>query len=144
MDDSQVMVQWATEGVLASCHRPGFAVVKPSVQQVRQWMDTVLGLGIRSILCILETQHLAHYDHIGLDGGGLLDHYRSCGLGVSHIPARDYKFPPLSKEELARVWESFQSLDKPVLVHCNAGINRTGAAIDHILSMQKQSSSPSF
>ncbi len=142
MEDSDVTIQWASEGVLASCHRPGFPVVRPGASQVQQWVDAVLGLGIRSILCILETQHLEYYDRVGLDGGGLLDYYRSSGLGVSHIPARDYKFPPLNADELAKVWEAFQALDKPVLVHCNAGINRTGAALDHILGMLKKGQSP--
>ncbi len=132
------MIRWALEGVLADSHRPGFPEVRPSAEEVGRWVETALGMGIRSVLCILETEALAPYDDLGLEGGGLLAYYRGRGLRVAHIRTRDNKIPPLSKEELARAWEMFQALEVPVLVHCNAGINRTGAAVDHILRKLEQ------
>ena len=131
-------IQWALEGLLAHSPRPGFPVVQPDAEAVRQWIDAALEAGIRSILCILEPEQLAYYDWIGLDGGGLLDYYRKCGLSVAYIPATDHKMPPLSEEELAKVWEEFEALEKPILVHCNAGIDRTGAAVQHILGELEQ------
>ena len=125
-------IQWALEGLLARSPRPGFPVVLPDAEVVRQWTAAALEAGIRSILCILEPEQLAYYDRIDLDGGGLLDYYRGCGLNVAHIPATDHRMPPLSPEELVRVWDEFVALEKPVLVHCNAGIDRTGAAVQYI------------
>ena len=126
--------EWVIEGVLAQSQRPGYPVDRPAVGTVHEWAYAVLGMGIRSILCILDYQQLAHYDHLHLDGGGLLGYYRSLELAVEHVYAEDHKIPPLSLEELQAAWQAFQSLEKPLLIHCSAGRDRTGAAIIYILS----------
>jgi hypothetical protein len=41
--------------------------------------------------------------------------------------AEDDQFPPLTPEQLESVWSAYQRLPKPALVHCGAGVNRTGA-----------------
>ena len=89
--------------------------------------------GHPGILCILDDSQLAHYDGLGLVGGGLLGYYRSLGFAVRHVTADDHKRPPLSCAELDEVWRAFQQLSQPVLVHCSAGRDRTGAALQHIL-----------
>ena len=78
--ESGAFIRWALEGLLALSPRPGFPVVQPDADVVRQWPVDVQEVGIRSILCILEPEQLAYYDEIGLDGGGLLHYYRKCGL----------------------------------------------------------------
>ena len=127
-------VQWVIEGELAQSQRPGYPTDRPTMQKVQEWADAVLGMGIRSVLCILDHAQIAHYDHLDLDGGGLFGYYRSLGLAVEHVPAQDYKIPPLSPQELESVWAAFQRLEKPVLVHCSVGRDRTGAAMVYILS----------
>ena len=112
----------------------GYPADRPSLQKVQEWADTVLGMGIRSVLCILDHAQIAHYDHLNLDGGGLFGYYRSLGLAVEHVPAQDHKIPPLSSQELELVWAAFQRLEKPVLVHCSAGRDRASAAMAYILS----------
>jgi protein tyrosine/serine phosphatase len=48
------------------------------------------------------------------------------------IEAEDDRIPPLTPEQLNAVWSAYQRLTKPLLVHCGAGVNRTGAAVAHI------------
>ena len=84
---------------------------------------------LRSILCLLADEHLDLYS--GLPGG-LLDYYRTRGFMVAHVPVADHKTPPLNDAELDHVWKAFRDLPKPVLAHCSAGVDRTGAAIKNI------------
>ena len=129
--------EWVVEGVIARAQRPGYPVNRPSPQRVEEWAAAVLELGIRSVLCIVDSPQLGYYEEIGLQGGGLLPYYRSLGLAVEHIPAEDYKTQALSPDELRRVWDAFERLEKPLLVHCSAGRDRTGAALEHILSRRQ-------
>jgi protein tyrosine phosphatase len=59
-------------------------------------------------------------------------HYRKKGLHVEHIPVRDRLRPPLSRGDLNNVWQAYQRLPKPVLIHCSAGIGRSRQAVCHI------------
>jgi len=49
-----------------------------------------------------------------------------------HIPVRNYKHPALSDHELLKVWNAYKRLEKPVLVHCSAGLGRSGKAVSYI------------
>jgi len=135
-------IQWVIEGVLARSQRPGYPVDRPSSQTVEEWVDEVRDMGIRSVICILDGAQIAHYGHLDLDGEGLFAYYRSRGLAVAHVKAEDHRMPPLSDRQLDAVWEAFQRLEKPVLVHCSAGRHRTGAAVDHILWQLQEDSPP--
>ena len=126
--------QWVIEGVLAQSQRPGYPVDRPSRRKVQEWAYIVLDMGIKSVLCILDYTQLDHYDRLNLKGGGLFGYYRSLGLKVEHVYAEDYKIPPLNIGELEAALVAFQRLEKPVLIHCSAGKDRTGAAIVYILS----------
>ena len=67
-----------------------------------------MGMGIKSVVCIVENNQLAHYNHLNLNGdGGLLGYYRSLGLDVVHVPALDHNSPPLNNDELDPVWTPF-------------------------------------
>lgn len=128
------MPTWVIEGVLAKAQRPGYPVNKPNLEKIEAWAEAVLNMGIRSIICILDHPQLAHYYAINLNPDGLFGYYRSLGLDVTHVPAEDYKDPKLSKDELEQTSQAYQLMDKPILIHCSAGKDRTGAAIEHILN----------
>ena len=126
--------EWVIESVIARAQRPGYPLNRPSIETIDQWTAEVLAMGIRSVLCIIDSGQLKYYQEIGLPDETLFHYYQRVGLAVSHIDARDYKTPPLSTDELNLVWDEFNRLDKPIIVHCSAGRDRTGAALSHIIS----------
>lgn len=101
--------------------------------EVEAWLDEARARGIRSILCLLDEKQLAYYGRLP---GGLLAAYRQAGMAVASLPVPDLQTPPIPDADLRRAWQAFLDLPAPLLVHCSAGIDRTGAAVEYIHRMQ--------
>jgi len=137
------MPNWALEGLLATSPRPGFRPgPEHSVphQVVEHWIEATQTFGIRSIICLIANDQLWLYRRSVPQG--LLTRYREAGFEVAHIPTLDQQTVPFTPEQYNEAWEAFQRLPKPVLVHCSAGMDRTGRIVRHILDQMSQVEGP--
>ena len=127
-------LQWVIPGTLARSCRPGYTDDIPTKRVINQWLKEVVRMKIKSILCLLSHEQLDRF--YGANGIQLLETYRKRGFIVGHVPVADYQRPPLSRSELAMVQTVLADLPKPWLIHCSAGIDRTGAAVEFIRNMR--------
>jgi hypothetical protein len=111
--------------------------------EVIAWVRRICGLGIRSVICLMHSKELRHYENLNDISGGLLALYRDQGLGVHHFPWADHAHARNSEERQALVEKihkikqeacaAYLELPKPVFLHCSAGIDRSAPVAAHIV-----------
>jgi len=102
---------WLVPSALAGSGRPGrYAPLDEDLLFLHHQ-------GIEVILSLLETTMN-------------LPEYRAAGFEVHHFPVEDFTAPELEQvAESCTIIDRNLSAERKVLVHCNAGIGRTGAIL---------------
>jgi hypothetical protein len=144
---------WVILGRLACAQRPlrdhpdfggrGKPLVPEAGSDVVAWVQRICTLGIKSVICLMHPKELYYYDNLDGIPSGLLNLYRQNGLEVCHIPWADPEHAATLQErndikELLRqkkrdAYDAFTKLQKPILLQCSAGIDRTAPVAAYIV-----------
>ena len=105
---------------------PGWHSAASRDAAIDDWIEFMRADGIERVCCLLTGCQLD-------DCGGLLDRYADAfgTANVRHVPVKDHHLVPESTltEELLPFLADSRAAEEPVVVHCLAGIGRTGQAL---------------
>jgi len=101
----------------------------PEIPEIESDIRRMINLGVETVVVLLEKEELFEYPV------NLLKEYREAGLGVIHFPIEDYWVPEdLDKfDELLKKISSSITFKKNILIHCRAGMGRTGLVVAALL-----------
>jgi len=128
-------IEWVIAGRLARACRPGRWDDRELPVAVEDWIAKARRMRVRSILCLLTDDELERYYHS--QAVDLISRYRDAGFQVWRVPVPDHEEPPLTADELRHVRAALSQLPAPCLVHCSAGIDRTGAVVRAFLQSEQ-------
>lgn len=127
---------WVIPGILMRSSRPGYPYEDISPTTVNKWLSDIYekyGIVPKTIITFLSDRELMNFYRFDL-----LQHYSDLDIDVYHMPTSDPVFqshggsyyyseePPFTFKDLQEIKKIIQKSKKPVLIHCSAGIDRTG------------------
>jgi len=136
---------WVKVNKLIKSNRPGYPGNNIDEETAIEWMKCVdqrVGMLPKSILTFLSNEELK--DFYTFD---LLAFYRKYDINTYHVPTIDpYGFDKeiFDKNARHKIWNIYRVCPKPLLIHCSAGIHRTGAAVHYLLTGQPKPVMPAF
>lgn len=121
------------EIVYGAC-RPGYYSMSDSGDVVADWIDQMQEADIGRICCLLESAELEHY-------ANLLERYELAfgHEAVRHVPIADYSAvePGPFRTEILPFLKMAETNSEPVVVHCSAGMGRTGQVLALWLALER-------
>ncbi|MDS0283108.1 protein-tyrosine phosphatase family protein [Haloarcula onubensis] len=105
---------------------PGWHSAASHAAAIDDWVEFMRAEGIERVCCLLTGCQLD-------DGGAVLDQYAAAfgESNVLHAPVRDHRLVPedVLVEEILPFLAESRASEEPVVVHCLAGIGRTGQVL---------------
>ncbi|MFC2028832.1 hypothetical protein ACFLTX_02780 [Chloroflexota bacterium] len=133
------MIKTYIKNRLFQSHRPGYPSKTVTLEEVEKWIALLKEKGIKTIICLLSDEQLRFYDQ---QQGGLLEIYRKKGFIVIHQPvtdpADDEKGWLELDEQLVPILEAYKKTEKPALIHCSAGVDRSPMAARFIVNRMEK------
>lgn len=122
------------ESIVFGACRPGYPAGNPDINEVSTWISTMNKYDIERVCCLLTEEQLISYD-------GLLSQYRAT-FGEEHVlhaPIEDYSSipPELFSETIWPFLSASVEGEMPTVVHCSAGIGRTGQVLTLWLALER-------
>jgi len=100
------------------------------LEYIASWISEVKEEGIRSIICLLDEKQLRPYLHAVPEG--LVEYYKQSGFDVYSVPTEDGGDAYLWPDEIDEICKGYDEMEKPVLIHCSAGVERSPLAASKI------------
>lgn len=95
------------------------------------WIERAQWLGIRTIISFLTDAEVeAYYARLAVP---LHQAYEHAGFTVRRLPLDDPWNEAANQAALAELLAALPQLPSPWLVHCSAGVDRTGFAVRHLV-----------
>ena len=125
-DEISTLTVPGKEHTLFISARPGFASPSPS-REIPGFIENIREIGVKTVTVLMPDYEL--FDDYGKN---LLVEYRKAGLAVLHCPILDFSVPETITgpggfgECIDALWNALS--EGNVLVHCAAGMGRSGLA----------------
>jgi hypothetical protein len=133
--------EWVPRLQVGRAYRPGYDSEEliTTLESVRNWILGVKALGVRSVISLLSEPELRWYEHLP---GGLMGSYQLAGLETFSLPVPMDIPGVLTPNHLEQLESAFERLPRPMVIHCSAGLVRSGAAVAHLAQRISITASP--